>query len=284
MSNSTISVTSPGKIIISGEHSAVYGYPALVAAVNLRLTVSCPVQTIPRQLLTKYPLPKLISHIPGLVINSDIPTGCGLGSSAALSAAISLLVLKLSGQKFTRNIINQSAYELEKSVHLSPSGIDNTTVVFGGLNYYHPHRTPLTGGYFLSRLFFLNTGTPIESTAEMISKVRSKDNHKILADIGDTTVYIKKLITTGGHESEFKHAITQNHQLLVRLGVVGSQCQEIIYNIEKAGAVAKIAGAGGFKGSSGIVLVYLPENIKLDKYKLTSISISKGVRLEKPIE
>ena len=35
----TVKVSAPGKIILSDEHAVVYGYPALLVAINRRLTL-----------------------------------------------------------------------------------------------------------------------------------------------------------------------------------------------------------------------------------------------------
>ena len=65
-----------------------------------------------------------------LVIRSDIPIAGGLGSGAAVSAALARGVAALLGQELATADLNAIVYEVEKLHHGTPSGIDNTVVVY----------------------------------------------------------------------------------------------------------------------------------------------------------
>ena len=89
--------SAPGKLIISGEHAVVYGYPALVTAIDRRLSIE--------------------GSGKDDKITSDIPIGAGMGSSAAFAVATSALRIK----KIDLPKINELAYKLEKKHHGSRS-------------------------------------------------------------------------------------------------------------------------------------------------------------------
>ena len=79
-------------------------------------------------------------------VSSELPTGCGLGSSAAYSVASSATFLTLFNafdldpsknfETDSLKAINYLAYEMEKLNHGSPSGVDNTVSTFGGVLIY----------------------------------------------------------------------------------------------------------------------------------------------------
>lgn len=248
----SITARAPGKIIISGEHSVVYGYPALVASVNLYLTVT----------FTN-------SH---LQIKSDIPVGCGLGSSAALAAAKAAINLK----RLDRQRINQFAFEAEKGTHGTPSGADNTAVVYGGwLKFQKPNQVTRFNKLNFPDCLLINTGKPTETTAQMIDYV-SHRKPSLFAQISTHTDTIVSILTSPEPDfNQLKLLIRSNELLLEQLGIVSPSAQKIIRQIEQSGGVAKVCGAGGRTGASGIILclhsqpqqlVKLAKNLKLQYF------------------
>src|SRR3989344_3408133 len=82
-------VSAPGKIILCGEHAVVYGYPAIVAAIDRRLMVKVQSGKANKKYtgLLKFAL-DLLGYDGRVEIKSNIPAGSGLGSSAALATAL----------------------------------------------------------------------------------------------------------------------------------------------------------------------------------------------------
>lgn len=274
-----VKVSAPGKVILSGEHAVVYSYPALVAAVNKRLSI------------TRIGNKK--------EIDSDIPIGCGMGSSAAFAVASSALNIKLKGERWDLEKINQEAYKREKKQHGNPSGGDNTISTYGGFLWYRKEAESLKtfsqihSKRKLSNLFAINTGRPNESTKEMVSYVaglyrkRKSKIDSILKDIGEVTkAFLRYLLAE--ENLSLEALIKGNESLLENLGVVSKSTIQLIREIEKIGGAAKVSGAGGKKDKSGILLAYhqdpdrlvmLAKDMNLDIFP---IRLGEGgVRVEK---
>jgi mevalonate kinase len=265
-------ISAPGKIILSGEHAVVYGYPAIATAVNLRLAASKSGK-----------------------IESDIPIGAGMGSSAAFAAASSVFkVGKLDLEK-----INNFAYKLEKGLHGNPSGVDNTIVTYGGFLWYRKESESfktfkqITPKVKLPKLFLLNSGKPVESTKEMVTHVadlykkRKNSVDSIFKEIETVTKgFLRFLLKETS--ADFGELMQDNEKLLEGLGVVSKKTKQIIRIVEKEGGCAKISGAGGIEEGSGMVIVYHKDIKKISliakKYgfDITSVKLGEeGVRIEK---
>lgn len=270
-----IKFSAPAKIHFLGEHSVVYGKPAILAAVNLRLTVTI----IPSGDLPDFlkPVEKIIKSkfkIPphGIKIDSQIPIGAGLGSSAAISATYIAAALTYAKIKWDLNLINELAYEAEKVFHGTPSGGDNTTVVFGGLIWYRKELdflktfSPLLFKIHknIKNFFLIDSGKPIETTKQMIEKAKPKI--KNILDHQEQLVKELALALKNGDEDELIRIIRTGERNLESIGVVGKKAKKIISEVEKSGGAAKILGGGGFKEGSGMILCY---NTKLKGLKIT---------------
>ena len=279
----SISYSAPGRIFLSGEHAVVYGKPALVCAIDKRLTITftpaekteykdtiMPIleKSVMDFLQKKQIKKKKIGYM--YSIESAIPIGRGLGSSAAYCAVISAGLLELfTGDEWSKEEINICAYQMEKYFHKNSSGVDTSTSIMGGLIYYRkefeflktisslPVKLPK---HFIDSLVLIDTGKPIETTGEMVQKVGQLFNTKgvkmeyIMNDMEKTT---KRLIISIMKEDTllFKENIQHNQELLEQIGVVSSSTKKLLTLLNKVGK-GKVTGGGGYKGLSGYVLFY----------------------------
>lgn len=280
---SKIRVSAPGKIILTGEHAVVYGYPAILSAVDRRLVVQG--WKTGRQTEIK-------------VLTSDIPIGVGMGSSAALSVASAVAKIAIEKNRWNLDTINSAAYELEKKYHGNPSGGDNTVVTYGGFLWYRKETKAfklfkqIVPKIKMPNFFLVNSGTPKETTAEMISKVANfyaknpKKTIRLLTQIEKIAKDFLRLLIEGN--GDWAEPIIENERCLESLEVVSELGKKLIKRFEKIGGGAKISGAGGAAAGSGILLVYHRDEEKLRNFcetsnlEIFSVKLGEeGVRIEK---
>ncbi len=309
-----ITVSAPGKIHLLGEHSVVYGKPAILAAIDKRLYVTIKTQNkkeiiiniaekdnIVREAIRVFKKSFAINKLPSLeiTVTSQIPSGSGLGSSAALSAALLGGLMKSMKNIWNPQKINELTYEVEKTAHGNPSGADNTTIVFGGLIWFRREfdflksiwSLPMTA-YKIPKFAIIDSGKPVESTREMVSNVArlyEKEKKKMSEIFSDQEIQTKNLLLAlkTDDREQLTESIKQGEKNLEKMGVVGDFAQKIIREIEVQSGAAKICGAGGRKKGSGILLCYHQDQAKIKKVaEKFTVSMSpiilggEGIRIE----
>lgn len=292
-----ISYSAPAKVIFSGEHAVVYGKPAIVSSLDLRLkfTVTNSLRSqdngnIDKAILNisqkvkdflKTEKINFVDKLFNYQIESKIPIGRGFGSSAALCVASSAGLLEFyTGNKFTKEEINNIAYQAEKYFHKNSSGVDVSASCFGGLIFYRKEFEFLKNITSLNfkvpkkienGLYLIDSGKPAETTGYMVQNVvRGKYNkspslvEEILNDIEKTT---KRMVVSLIKEDIdfFAKSLVDNQIFLEMLGVVSTKTKKLLSDLEPFG-FGKITGAGGVKDGSGIILFYTNKKKELENY------------------
>ncbi|OGK12907.1 mevalonate kinase [Candidatus Roizmanbacteria bacterium RIFCSPLOWO2_01_FULL_38_12] len=290
-----ITYSAPGKIILSGEHSVVYGKPAFVTAVNLRLTVTLQdrkpnikdkkiheaVMKI-EEIIVKYLQKKTqLKRKPfSYEYKSDIPLGRGMGSSAAFCVATVAAVLHFyTGQEHDKQVINALAYQGEKYFHGMPSGVDVSASCFGGLIFYRKEFEFLKNISALNfkipkkiqdHLVLIDSGQTIENTGQMVSHVgkRYNENPKLM----ETVLYniekiTKRMVVSIVKEDVkmFADTLSQNQTELEHLGIVSKETKKILESLVPFGT-GKVTGAGGISEGSGLILFYVKNRVGWEDY------------------
>ncbi len=251
---------APGKVILVGEHAVVYGYRAIAAAVDLFTTVRLHErpgrsEVEDTDIWDARLADALATLVPpegvGVSISSDLPTGCGMGSSAALAVAAVRAAARREGRVASFEECFERGMAIERVFHGNPSGLDHTVSAMGGAVIYRrgERATPLRVATPI-RLVVANTGAPGD-TAEMVAGVRDRKPEVELLRIGALSEMVAARLALGRSVGPFLH---EAHWLLRRIGVSTRELDELCRAMEAAGAEgAKLAGAGG--GGIAIALV-----------------------------
>lgn len=192
------SFSSHGKLLLFGEHAAVFGHPALGLSLDstLSLTVTPAAenhfpglqereQNIVRALLDYVGklLPNLTLPPAEYLIEGDIPPSSGFGSSAALCVCLAKYIRQLRGGSpegeggGEDSSVWKMANALESLFHGSPSGVDTGLACRIGLYAFFPQKNKLPQVLPLRRgsgeLWLVMGAVPrIGTTGELVGKVR----------------------------------------------------------------------------------------------------------------
>ena len=289
-----ISASAPGKVILFGEHSVVYGQPAIavpvtqvqakaiitarpdrpagwvdLAAPNIGLAAS--LNDLPEDHPISFVVERVfqetaISRPPAMTIRitSTIPIAAGLGSGAAVSVAIIRALSGFLGQPLPDDRVSDLAYEVEELHHGTPSGIDNTVITY--VMPVHFKRASEDGSqqvetFDVAEPFTIiigDSGIP-SPTAITVADVRlaRKADPKTFDDIFKK---IGEIVVHGkraiehGDNDTLGTLMDQNHAMLVKMGVSSPELDSLVRAARHAGALGAKLSGAG-RGGNMISLV-----------------------------
>lgn len=272
--------SAPGKIILLGEHAVVYGMPAIAVPIStLRAAAAINAKDIPLTILSAdfaadsdalpNPLESMraltldylqIPHPRGeIIIRSDIPIARGLGSGAAVSAALGRAIAILLGKDIPDDALNRLVFEVEKIHHGTPSGIDNTVVVYEKPIYFVKNQAIETLEIKQPLHILTADSGQASLTREAVAHVRQlyqrnpAQTRTILENIRLAAEQARICIRNGDHV-RLGELMTENHQQLQGLNVSSPQLDRLVDAALAAGALgAKLSGGG--LGGNMIALV-----------------------------
>jgi mevalonate kinase len=258
---------APGKVLLLGEHSVVYGHPALAASIPRYVTVDVTRAAemrieLPGGIQTPFPLleaAQAMAREAGYQgafharLQSEIPLGSGLGSSAALGVALARALKPGCDAREAAAL----AMHIERVLHGAPSGVDPAACAQEGAIFFtrgEPPRIEAVGGsaFLVIALSGIARGT--HSTVLPLAERRSADPRidGLLARLGELARQGRALFERGDLES-LGQALDDAHAILRDLGVSCAPLDETVTALRRAGALgAKLTGAGGGGAAIGL--------------------------------
>ena len=284
-----------GKLLLFGEHAVVHGYPAVGIGCDRRTAVtfdgerepgdsSATIAIADRQVVAcglagedAAAFARAVecgvsavgrSKTPGFItIESDLPAGVGLGSSAALAAAIAFETLapakpdgsgdRTEHDKHMKRRVWELAHDIERIYHGTPSGIDTALAVYRGTlaAYPEPPGPPrlesldpqsdmvIVYGYIPRTRA---TGTLVASIRNALETGDSATRDALEALGSLSRRAIEMLGARCADAGAFGELAEEAHRQLRSLGLSTPELEECLAAGRRAGALGgKLSGAGG---------------------------------------
>ncbi len=271
---------APGKLILSGEHAVVYGFPAIAMPLSLGITTTIHL-TQNRSTCDIAPQGSMLwkaikTVVPengmDISIQSNLPMGKGLGSSAALSVSLCREVARIQGHHLPLPTLLSQAMQMEKVFHGTPSGLDHTVSALEQSILFHKGATGLEWEPIdMPSLPILivdsqQTGSTKALVAQVASHAHTPKTSRVLQQIGTLTQKISQALQQ--HQTnQLGQMFTENHLYLKEIGVSTPILDNIVQQAITWGAEgAKLSGSGG----GGVVMV-IGKNLDLLAQKFRTI-------------
>jgi mevalonate kinase len=271
----SFSASACGKTILLGEHAVVYGQPALavpVAGLEARaellpadagffleapdIGLESQLEALPPDHPLAFCVRSAAAHLgiplpaARLRIRSAIPVAAGLGSGAAVSIAVIRVLAASAGRTLPAAEVSTLAFEVEKILHGTPSGVDNTVIAYAQPIYFVKGGEPelvRPGADF--HWIVANSGIRGETKAAVAGVRERRDRDplrydRLIREIGGLTERGRTALLRGDGPG-LGRAMNECHALLAEMGVSLPILDHLAESARAAGALgAKLSGAG----------------------------------------
>ena len=194
-----------------------------------------------------------------IVVHADIPVASGLGSGAAIATAIARALVAGFGADLDAAQLSSLVYEVERIHHGTPSGIDNTVVVYAQPVWFVRDQPPQPF-YVATPVHLLVADTGIASPTRLtVGAVRrawelDRRRYERLFDRAAALAIQARLCIETGQLIALGGLMNENQSVLTGIGVSSPELERLCAGALSAGALgAKLSGGG--KGGNMIALV-----------------------------